>query len=72
MTGRKSPAAFKIGDIIDLLNTTQYLNEALHMAASDSGLTTTATNALQSLAGEIDNKLRIIEDRLEELKEDLA
>lgn len=62
----------KINDIIDLLNTAQYLNEALHMATSDSGLTTDATNAIQALAGEIENKLLVIEDRLTELKEVLA
>lgn len=67
-----SQTASKIGDIIDLLHTAQSLNEALHMAVSARGLTTTVTDALQSLAGEIDNKLRIIEDRLEEVAEDLA
>lgn len=57
----------KIRDILDLINTAQYLNEALHMAASDSGLTRTATNALQALSGEIENKLCVIEDRLGEV-----
>lgn len=61
----------KIRDILDLINTAQYLNEALHMAASDSGLTRTATDALQALSGEIDNKLHVIEDRLEEVIDDV-
>ncbi|TAA61887.1 hypothetical protein [Shinella sp. JR1-6] len=56
-----------IGDIVDLLHIVQHLNEALRMAATDSGLTRTATDALQALSGEIDNKLRVIEDRLEEV-----
>lgn len=64
--------SIKTGDILDLINTAQYLNEALHMAASDSGLTRPATNALQALSGEIDNKLRIIEDRLNEVREQIA
>ncbi|GLR51812.1 hypothetical protein KYK30_21940 [Shinella yambaruensis] len=64
--------SIKTGDILDLINTAQYLNEALHMAASDSGLTQPATNALQALSGEIDNKLRIIEDRLNEVREQIA
>jgi hypothetical protein len=62
----------KISDIVDLLNSTQGLNEALFMAAGDSALTRAASNALQALSGEINNKLLVIEDRLNELREVLA
>jgi len=63
--------AHKIRDVADLLATTRYLNEAVFMAASDGSLTTDATNALQALSGEIDNKLLIVRDRLEEILEGL-
>lgn len=60
-------AVHKLGDIVDLLHTAQYLNEALHMATSDTSLPNSATNALQALCGEVDSKLRTIGDRIEEV-----
>ncbi len=66
-----SNLSIKVGDIVDLLNKAISLNEALHTAASDSGVTGYATDALQAVSGEVDNKLRIIHDRLEELLEGL-
>jgi hypothetical protein len=70
MTGT-SLQAHKISDVEDLLTTVKYLNHALFMSAADSGLTTDSTNALQALIGEIENKLLMIGDRLEEIREEL-
>lgn len=63
--------ASKLGDIIDLLATVRYLNEAVFMAASHSGLTKDATNAIQAVAGEMDSKLLAVEERIEEVMETL-
>jgi hypothetical protein len=41
------------------------------MAASGSNLTTSATNALQALCGEIHRKITSAEEQLEELMEDV-
>lgn len=63
--------ASKLGDIIDLLATVRYLNEAVFMAAGSGGLPTAATNAFQAVAGEMDSKLLAAEERLEEVIEAL-
>jgi hypothetical protein len=62
---------YKLGDIIDLLATVRYLNEAVFMAASNSALTKDATNAIQAVAGEMDSKLLSAEERIEEVMETL-
>lgn len=59
----------QIRDVADLLTTVRYLNEAVFMAASDCSLTTNATNALQALSQEIENKLLFIGERLDEILE---
>ncbi|MBD9592707.1 hypothetical protein IB270_07670 [Ensifer sp. ENS05] len=61
--------AGNIRDVVDLLATVRYLNEAVFMAAADSSLTTDATNALQALSAEIGNKLLFIDERLDEILE---
>ncbi len=59
----------QIRDVADLLTTVRYLNEAVFMAAADGSLTTNATNALQALSQEIENKLLFIGERLDEILE---
>lgn len=63
--------ASKVGDIIDLLATVGYLNEAVFMAASNSRLTRDATNAIQTVVGEINSKLLAVGDRLEEVADEV-
>lgn len=55
-----------------ILATVRYLNEAIFMAAEHPTVTSDATNALQSISEEIENKLLIIGDRLDEIREALA
>ncbi len=59
----------KLGDLIDLVNAAQSLNEAIFMAAEHHSLTKPATGALQTVSGELDNKLRVIEERIDEMME---
>lgn len=62
----------QLGDIVDLLATVRYLNEAVFMAAADNSLTRDATNAIQAVSGEIDSKLLAVEERLEGMQEGLS
>jgi hypothetical protein len=64
-----SPFTIKTNDIIDRLDTVLYLNNAMMMAASDSGLTSDATNAMQALAIVIEAKLLDLKGDLEEPQE---
>ena len=61
----------KVLDVENILNTARNLNDAMFLAAA--GLASRDdTNALQAIADEINNKLLIIGDRLEEIREALA
>lgn len=66
-----SLAHAKLGDIVDMLATVRYLNEAVFMAAADTSLTNDATNAIQSVVGEINSKLLAVGDRLEEVADEV-
>lgn len=60
----------KICDVEDILATVRYLNEAIFLAAE--GLTTSEhTNAFQAISDEMENKLLIVRDRLDEIREEL-
>lgn len=61
----------KVGDVMDILATVRHLNEALFLAASGLG-DMHHTNAFQSVLDEINNKLLVADDRLDEIKEELA
>jgi hypothetical protein len=67
-----SPTSRKLGDILDLVNAAQSLNEAIFMAAEHHSLTRPATSALQTVSGELDSKLRVIEERIDEIMEALS
>jgi hypothetical protein len=72
MSGR-SLQANRINDVIDMMATVKHLNEALFLAAGSMVNTAPDTcNALQSVINEVENKLHIITDRLDEVREDLA
>lgn len=68
-TASESTPALDIGDVIDLVDMTRHLTEALFMATSDGGLSKHATNALQALIDVIDKNLVEISDRLETVSE---
>ena len=61
----------KLLDITDMVNTVKYLNNALFMAAGDVG-DMNKTNSLQSVCDEIESRIGVIVDRIEELREELA
>ncbi|RVH37646.1 MULTISPECIES: hypothetical protein [Sinorhizobium] len=65
-----SPSARKIMDVADILATVRYLNEALYMAAGGL-MNAEATNALQAVASEIEDKLLDVRDRLDEVREEM-
>jgi hypothetical protein len=60
----------KISDVEDILSSVRFLNEAVFLAASGLG-TTEHMNAIQAVCDEIENKLLIVGDRLEEVREEL-
>ncbi|WP_139015592.1 hypothetical protein [Ensifer aridi] len=60
----------RIGDVEDILATVRYLNEALYMAAGGL-MNAEATNALQAVASEIEDKLLDVRDRLDDVREEL-
>ncbi|MDX1222395.1 hypothetical protein GOL85_11735 [Sinorhizobium medicae] len=60
----------RVGDAQDILATVRYLNEALYMAAGGL-MNAEATNALQAVASEIEDKLLEVRDRLDEVREEL-
>jgi hypothetical protein len=68
-TQRKT--AHKILDVQNTLNAARNLNDAMFLAAAGL-LDMNNTNALQALADEINNKLLVAGDYLDEIKEDLA
>ncbi|MBP2611396.1 hypothetical protein [Agrobacterium pusense] len=61
----------KLLEIADMINTAKNLNRALFMACGDVK-DRFAVNALQTLSDEIDERIEIIRDRVEELGEDFA
>lgn len=65
-----SLASRKLSDITDMIHTVKHLNNALFMAAGDVD-DMTRTNALQSVCDEVENRIGIIVDRIEELQEEL-
>jgi len=62
--------ARKIGDVEDILCSVRFLNEAVFLAASGLGAAE-HMNAIQAVSDEIENKLLIVGDRLEEIREEL-
>lgn len=63
-------ASRKIGDVEDILSSVRFLNEAVFLAASGLG-TAEHRNAIQAVCDAIENKLLIVGDRLEEIREEL-
>ncbi|MBB4402565.1 MULTISPECIES: hypothetical protein [Rhizobium/Agrobacterium group] len=66
-----SLAQRKLLDITDMINTVKYLNGALFMACGDVA-DHQKTNALQAVCDEVEARILIIVDRIEELREELA
>ena len=58
-------------DVQHLLATARYLNEAIFMASGNLG-DRDQTNAIQAVSDELNNKLLIIGDRLDEIREGMA
>lgn len=63
--------ARRLGDAQEMLETILHLNEAVFMAAGSSDLTKHATNAIQAVSNEIENKILILKDRIEEIREEI-
>lgn len=61
----------KLLELADMINTAKNLNRALFMACGDV-MDTFAVNALQALSEEIDERINVIRDCVEELGEDFA
>jgi len=64
-------AKHKLREIADMINSAKNLNRALFMACGDVK-DTFAVNALQSLSEEIDDRIKVIRDSVEELGEAFA
>ncbi|QIB37008.1 hypothetical protein G3A56_02530 [Rhizobium oryzihabitans] len=64
-------AKHKLLEIADMIITAKNLNRALFMACSDVK-DTFAVNALQALSEEIDDRIKVIRDCVEELGEAFA
>lgn len=60
----------RIGDAQDILATVRFLNEAIYMAAG-ALMNAEATNALQAVASEIEDKLLDVRDRLDAVRDDV-
>jgi hypothetical protein len=65
-----SLASRKISDVEDIIATARYLNEAIFMAVASLG-DRDQVNAIQALADEINNKLLVARDRLDEVRGDV-
>ncbi len=61
----------RISDVEDILASVRFLNEAVFMAAG-SICDQVQMNAIQAVNDEIENKLLVVRDRLDEIREDLA
>jgi diacylglycerol kinase family enzyme len=57
----------QIIDIADIVNNVRALNHAVLMAASGDGVSREAADAIQSVCDEINNKLLVARDRIEEM-----
>ncbi|WP_312620457.1 hypothetical protein [Agrobacterium pusense] len=64
-------AKHKLLEIADMINSAKNLNRALFMACGDVK-DTFAVNALQALSEEIDDRIKVIRDYVEELGEAFA
>lgn len=60
----------RIGDIEDILANVRHLGEAVFMAARSIG-DMDQCNAIQAVCDEINNKLLIVRDRMDEIREEL-
>ncbi|MDX0581959.1 hypothetical protein GOD01_03385 [Sinorhizobium medicae] len=68
--GARPSLSIRLGDLSDILATCRYFNEVLHMA-SGSLMNIDATNALQAVSSEIEERLLTVRDRLDEIREEL-
>jgi diacylglycerol kinase family enzyme len=59
----------QIIDIADILSNVRALNHAVLMAASGDGVSREAADAIQSVCDEINNKLLVVRDRVEDMVE---
>jgi len=66
-----SNAKHKLHEIADMIITAKNLNRALFMACGDVK-EKYAVDALQALSDEIDERIEIIRDRVDEVREELA
>ncbi|WP_085043837.1 hypothetical protein [Ensifer aridi] len=60
----------RIGDVQDVVATCRYLNEAIFMAAG-ALMNIDATNALQAVSSEIEDRLLVVRDGLDAIREAL-
>lgn len=63
-------ASRRLDDAQEMLATILHLNEAVFMAAGSPDLTKHATNAIQAVSNEIENKIHILRDRIAEIREE--
>lgn len=66
-----SVAQRKLLDIANMVSVVKNLNNALFMACADLA-DMEQTNALHSVIDEINNRIEILGDRIDELREELA
>ncbi|WP_333900449.1 hypothetical protein [Agrobacterium pusense] len=64
-------AKHKLHEIADMIITAKNLNRALFMACGDVK-EKYAVDALQALSDEIDERIELIRDRVDEVREELA
>ncbi|KAA3500280.1 hypothetical protein DXM26_20670 [Agrobacterium tumefaciens] len=62
-----SQAHLQLLDIVNMIDMVKNMNMALHMATADIG-NMEKTNALQSVTDEIENRISIILDHIEDLR----
>ena len=62
-----SQAHLQLLDIVNMIDMVKNMNRAMHMATADIG-NIDKTNALQSVADEIENRICIILDHIEDLR----
>jgi hypothetical protein len=62
-----SKARLQLLDIVNMINMVKNMNMALHMATADIG-NMEKTNALHSVTDEIENRICIILDHIEDLR----
>ncbi|WCJ61860.1 hypothetical protein [Agrobacterium tumefaciens] len=66
-----SRAQRQLLDIANMVSVVKHLNNALFMACADVG-DMEKTNALHSVIDEINNRIEILGDRIDEVREQLA